>query len=290
MYKINTKPNTSVSTDTLKNKLPQRPWSVNYALSILFMTALYGFVFKITKDTFDFITLINIMVYCAVLFGMFKGKILVRNIFFIISIPALLILAIGSVAMLQKPMLDTFTIIETVLFSIIVATSYVMLFMKSSQEWFCAMEGSNVKKESHTISWNFQITLIILSIVIGIVIMLLDISFIDIKELIQGNYPNEKFRIVAIIANLSISLFISSLIVLLPFSMAIGYWKKANPSILTRLITMGVILPSMPFTPGNTLEIMGSFFIVKVIMTAYIAYFSINLGTKVYAYIKKDTI
>ncbi|MDD2791334.1 MAG: hypothetical protein PHU40_11825 [Sulfurimonas sp.] len=286
MNKINAKPNSSVSKDTIL----QRPWSVNYALFILFITALYGFLFKITKNTFDFITLINMMVYCAVLFGMFKGKILVRNIFFIISIPTLLILAIGSVTMIQKPMSDTYTIIETVLFSIIIATSYVMLFMKSSQEWFCAMEGSNVKKESHTISWNFQIALIILSIVIGVAIMLLDISFVNIKELVQGSYPNERFRIMAIITNLSISLLVSSLILLLPFGMAIGYWKKANPFILTRLITMGVVLPSMPFISGNTLMIIGSFFIIKVILTAYITYLSVAFGTKVYAYIKEDTI
>jgi len=290
LYKIHAKPNISISTNTFKNKLPQRPWSVNYALFILFITALYGFIFEIIKDTFNLTILLNITIYFAVLFAIFKGSILIRNIFFIISTPVLLFFAIGSVTMLQNLTSDTDTVIRTIIFSLSIITSYVMLFMKPSQEWFLAMKGSIIKKEAHTISWNFQLTLIILSITIGIIIILLEMSFIDINELMQRDYSNERFRIAAIIAKLSISLFISSLIVLLPFGMLIGYWKKINSSVLTRLITMGVILPSMPFTSGNTIEIMGYFFIVKVVMTAFITYFSINIGTKIYTYVKEGTI
>lgn len=290
MYKINAKPNTSVSTDTFKNKIPQRPWSVNYALLILFITALYGFVSEITKDTFELTILLKMAIFCIALFGIYKGNILIRNIFFIITLPMLLFLVIGSVLILQSLITYTYATIESIIYFISILASYVMLFIKPSEEWFLAIEDSKTKKKSLTISWNFQLTLIILSISIGFFIMLLNISFVDIKELVQLVYPYEEFRFAAFITYMSISLFISSLILLLPFGILIGYWRKDNSSILTRIITMGVILPSIPFTPSNTLEIMGYFFIVKVIMTAYITHFSINLGTKVYAYIKKDTI
>jgi len=293
LFKKNAKHNNLISTNIFQheNRIHQRPWSIKYALAILLITVIYGLTYTITKDGLNFPTLFSMAVFSVLLFGIFKGKILARNIFLIISLPTLLFSAVGSVAMLPNIMSDIYIIKEIIYFSIIIPIPYVLLFVKPSQEWFLAMKDTDVKTETNIMSWNFQLTLIILSIAISIGIMLLDISFDNIDELMKEKYINENFRKIAVITKLIISQFFHSLIVLLPFGMIIGYWKKDNLFILTRLITIGVALSSMlVFTSERNLVTMGSLFLIKVIITASITYFSVAFGIKIYTYFNKDKI
>ncbi len=112
-------------------------------------------------------------IFCIFVFAIFKGSVLARNIFFIISLPIILIIAIGSVSVLAKLTSGTYNLIETILYGIIIIIPYILLFMRPSQKWFLEINGTDIKKKVFIFSWNFQLTLIVLSISIGVIIMIL---------------------------------------------------------------------------------------------------------------------
>jgi hypothetical protein len=258
---------------------PKRPWTIKWAVGILVFLNILGDIYTIFNSLWKPSSLIGNIVVFAILFAIWQGKRWVRNLLFIYLLFILPLLVAGSGLFV----INTETYDKSAMFGLFILIMFLisvyMMFMKSSNEWFASMNGEQFQEQSQP-SWNFQLTLIGISMGLGFLVLGVNskVSFIPLAKEIMVHYSTYSTRFAVLLTFESLDFLIGVMVALFPFALIIGYWKKENLFFMTRLITMGAILPVLAFPVGKTLFLFSTFFFSKVLILGVVTYFGLRFG------------
>lgn len=266
----------------------KRPWSIKFfvvVVGLLFTIGLITSLFDLSKPW----KLIYNLIILVSIFGVWQGRVWARNIFFILTLPYILFFGLGSGATLlnvhSNQNLWYQFYIAIAMISIVFL--FLMTFLKPSRHWFNTVNGNKSEKKSAELSWQFQLMIILTAMVCSALGPSITPSLLPLAKEFMLNFSTYYSRFAILIAFESLSFFIGNMAILFPFSVSIGYWKKGNIAILTRLITIGSIFILLLFPVGETVFVFSGFFISKVIVIACTAYLGLILGKKLSDYVVK---
>lgn len=269
--------------------LPKRPWPIKVLVGILFPIVSLGLIFSIGSGEYNYGAFIINIVLFVLLIAIWQGKIWARNLFFIVTLPWVLLYGIASGATILHSMSH-----ENFWYQLYLAVAMIsipfflmMIFLKPSRDWFNAVNGKKSEKKSGELSWQFQLMVIITAMGCSALGTSIAPSLLPLAKEFMLNFSTYYSRFAILIGFESLSFGIGNMVILFPLSILMGYWKKGNIAILTRLIMIGSIFILLLFPAGKTLLVFSAFFISKVIVIGCIAYGGLILGEKVSNYVAK---
>jgi MFS family permease len=272
----------------------KRPWTIKWSIGILVCLLVIGVVFEISKNEWKSSSILGNVLSFALLFAIWQGRRWARNVFFflILFVLPLLVVSSGLLVTNLTNIYDTmnkfwfmYGLFGTVLFLI----SIYMLFTKTSNNWFAAVNDEVSKEDNNSLTWNFQLVLVGVSMGMGALVMAIyaKLNLLPLGKEMILNISTYPARIAVLLGFESLGFLIGILIVLFPFAIAIGYWKHRNLGSIARLITIGSLLPLLVFPAGKTLFLFSLFFFSKVLMIGFIVYYSLKAVLKTRAYFEK---
>jgi MFS family permease len=266
-----------------------RPWTIKWAVGLLSFVFITGLIEGVLKHNVNLAFAAQISFILVLIFGIWRGNRWGRNLLFFILLLFLPLVVLLFGLMIQIP--SKWDIEYTVgVFRILISiVATVFLFMKLSNEWFASMKGEQYHEQTRP-SWNFQLTLIGISMGLGFLVLGVNttVSFIPFGKEMMVNFSTYYSRFAVLLTFESLGFLIGVMAVVLPFGFIIGYWKQENIFFMTRLITMGAILPVLAFPVGKTFFLFSTFFFSKVLIVGTIAYIGLHFGKRTARYI--DTL
>ena len=276
--------------------IPKRPWTIKVFVGTLFTIATFGLIFYMFGREYNAIGFIADIVLFVLLIGIWQGRSWARNLFFIAAIPYILIFGIASgVTILGFGSHENFWQQFYLSIAMLSIPFFLMLtFLKPSRVWFAAMNEKKSEKKSNELSWQFQLMVILVSMIITILTMALDISFNLMplaKELIllQDNNPTLILKITYSFFFLFLGYFIGNMIVVLPYGVIIGSWKTEHRLLLLRLSIIGMLFPLITFyfilNKSDHIGFLFIIFLMNLIVSGTVVYGGLVLGEKLKLYI-----
>jgi len=263
--------------------LPKRPWTIKVLVGILCPLVLLGLIFYIIGGEYNYSGFILDIVLFVLLIGIWQGRIWARNLFFIITLPWVLLYGIASGATILNLMSH-----ENFWYQLYLAVAMIsiplllmMIFLKPSRDWFNAVNGKKSEKKSGELSWQFQLMVIIIAMGCSTLGAYIAPSLLSLAKEFMLNFSTYYSRFAILLGFESLSFGSGNMAILFPISILMGYWKRGNVAILTRLIMLGSSFILLLFPVGQTLLLFSGFFISKVIVIGCIAYGGLILGAKV---------
>lgn len=274
--------------------IARRPWTIKWSVGILICLLFIGIILEIIKNEWKSSSIFGSVLSLTLSFAIWQGRRWARNILFFLVLFVLPLLVVGSVLLVINPInshdtIGKFWFIYGLFGTIIFLISIYMLFMKISNDWFASINGDISKEKENTLSWNFQLTLVGISMGIGMLVMAIyaKLNLLPLGKEMMLNMSTYSARMAVLLGFESLGFLIAILAILFPFSVLIGYWKYQNFASIARLITIGSLLPLLAFPVGKTLFLFCLLFFSKVLMIAIIAYTGLLLGKKIKDYFIK---
>lgn len=263
--------------------LIKRPWTIKVLVGILFPLVLLGLIFYIIGGEYNYGGFILDIVLVVLLIGIWQGSIWARNLFFLLTLPWVLLFGIASGATILTAGNNENILYE--FYSAIVMLSipllFLLTFLKPSRDWFNTVNGKKSEKKSGELSWQFQLMVIIIAMGCSTLGAYIAPSLLPLAKEFMLNFSTYYSRFAILLGFESLSFWIGNMAILFPISILMGYWKRGNIAILTRLIMLGSSFILLLFSAGQTLLLFSGFFISKVIVIGCIAYGGLILGEKV---------
>ncbi|MDD2829336.1 MAG: hypothetical protein PHW18_07175 [Sulfuricurvum sp.] len=273
--------------------LPKRPWTIKIFVLIfglLFGSNLITFFFDSSKA----LVLIYNLIILVSIYGIWQGRRWARNLFFILTIPYILLFGIASgatifgfgnhesiwnelylaIAMLSIPFLLT------------------MIFLKPSREWFNTINHQS-EETLGEFSWQFQLMIIVISIGLGFLAIAVSANFnllpLAKQVLFLENNPSILLKVTILLLLTNLSVFLGTLVVQVWFWLILGIWKKEHKMLLWRLIVIGTFFPLFVqyFVFGESLKnigMLGAIFGTNLLLMSTIAYIGLVVGDKIRGY------
>jgi hypothetical protein len=232
------------------------------------------------------------VVLLVLLIGIWQGRIWARNLFFLSMLPFMLVFGYEVGGMIfgifngKSIKIGIYTILPFLI---------LITFLKSSQEWFTAINPPKPEKKSGELSWQFQLIVIVVSMGIGFIDLGLYLKFNLLplaKELIflQDNHPTFFIKATYMFFSLNLDFFISDLLVLFPLGLILGSWKKEYRLLLWRLIIIGILFPLLLTyffldTKGDHIGMYFIVFLMNLLISGTVVYGGLVLGEKLKLYI-----
>ncbi|MDD2368338.1 MAG: hypothetical protein PHQ90_03480 [Sulfuricurvum sp.] len=259
----------------------KRPWTIKWAVGLLSFVFITGLIEGVLNHNVNSALLAQIAFILVLLFGIWRGNRWGRNLLFLslLFILPLAVLLFGL--MIQIPSKWDLGYAIGVFRTLLSIVATVFLFMKLSNEWFASMKGESFQEDLKQLSWNFQLTLIVISI--GLSALVIDINnrldlFTFMGDVIRNvlDYNERQAMLVGIDA---FGFLIGAIIVLFPFGILLGYWKEGNAMLLTRLITIGSIFPMIVFSIDKTHLLFSIYLMLsQVMIVGVVVYFGLRFG------------
>lgn len=272
---------------------PKRPWTIKWAVGILVFLSSVGDIYISSNGFWKPASLIGSVVTFAILFAIWQGRRWARNLLFFYLLFVLPLIVAGSGLFVINPGIYNQPINFWAVYSLFALgmflSSIYMMFMKPSNEWFAAIKGESFQEQTQP-SWNFQLTLIGISMGLGFLVFAVNakVSFIPFAKKMMMNYSTYFSKFAVLLTFESLGFLIGVVAVIFPFGFCVGYWKQENLFFMTRLITMGVILSVLLFPVGKTFFLFSMFFLSKVLIVGGIAYIGLRFGVGTARYV--DTL
>lgn len=271
----------------------KRPWTIKWAVAILVLLSIVGDIYASLNGLWKPSSLIGNIIFIVILFAIWQGRRWARNLLFFYLLFGLPLIVAGSGLLFINPgaydkPIKFWAVYGLFALGMFLISIY-MMFMKPSNEWFSAIKGENVQEQVQ-LSWNFQLTLIGISMGLGFLVLGVNskITFIPLAKEIMMNYSTYISRFAILLTFDSLVYLIGVMVAIFPFGFIIGYWKRENIFFMTRLITMGAILPVLAFPVGKTLILFSVFFFSKVLILGVVTYFGLRFGVGTARYV--DTL
>lgn len=268
----------------------KQPWTVRWALGILGTMIAVGNVYVISNGGWTSSSLVSDVIAAVILFLIWQGRRWARNILFFYLLFILPLMVAGSGLLLVNPInYDRFAdgwFIYGFLATFGFMASMVLLFSKRSNEWFALVNGDVEQKSPSHPSWNLQLVLIVSSMGLGFLAMGIAamVNLLPLGKEVAFNFSDPVLRLAVLSGFMGLEHFIGSITVFFPFGLFLGYWRKGNSAVFTRLMTIGAIFPMLLFLPGKTLGLISLFFLEKLVITVVVIYISLKIGEKISGY------
>ena len=274
----------------------KRPWTIKLfvwiVLSIVTWNLIRYIFFGKEGGGVGFLLLI---VSFISLIGIWQGRIWARNLFFILTLPItfLFVLASGATVIQIENSENYIQEFYLALAMLIIPIFLAMIFTKSSREWFTAMNKEKLeRKTTYDLSWQFQLMIVVVSIVLGFLTMLMSTHFNFfslLKELRQLYHPMFWGGLFMLLLFVNLSVLLGAMIVQMPFWVMLGIWKKKYRILLWRLIVIGSFFPlyMQYFVMGHDRNNIGpllAIFGTNMIVFGMVSYLGLLLGEKVTEY------
>lgn len=285
----------------------KRPWTIKFFVWIVLPIVTWNLIRYIFlgKEGGGIGFLLLIVSFIS-LIGIWQGRIWARNLFFILTLPIifLFVLASGATVIQIGNSENYIQEFYLVLAMLIIPIFLAMIFTKSSREWFTVMNKGNLERKSiDDLSWQFQLMIVVVSIVLGFLTMLMSTHFNFfslLKELRQLYHPTFWYGLLMLLFFVNLSVLFGAMIVQMPFWMMLGAWKKKYRILLWRLIVIGSFFPlyMQYFVMGHYKNNIGPLlatFGTNMIVFGIVSYIGLLLGEKATKYyiklnnIKKKT-
>jgi len=271
----------------------KRPWTIKWSVGIQLSMMTGGIVILAVKERLPSLSIVGTILFCVLIYAVWQGRIWARNIYFfyLLFILPLLVVGIGGIILDPKNnnRLSDFEIISSILVILLFITPIVMMFMKPSREWFVTIQGKPFMERPNEVSWYLQLTVIVFSMGLGALAMSISamLNLVPLAKEWMLNFSTYYSRLAILLGLENLSFLIGIMVIIVPFGLLIGYWKKGNTVILMRLITMGAIFPVILFAAGKTLFLLSLFFFSKVLIIGVVAYISLCFGERISNYFEK---
>jgi MFS family permease len=276
--------------------VPKRPWTIKVFVGTLFPIMIFGLVFYMFGSEYNSKGFIADIVLLVLLIGIWQGRIWARNLIFIVTLPYTLVFGIASGATIlgfgnHENFWQQFYLSLEML---CIPFFLMLIFLKPSRVWFAAMNGNKSEKKLNELSWQFQLLVILVSMMITILTIALDASFNLLslaKELVllHDNNPTHLLKIIYSFFFLFLGYFIGTMVVILPFGVILGSWKTKHKLLLWRLSIIGMLFPLITFyfilNKSDHIGFLFIIFIMNLIVSGIVVYGGLILGEKLKLYI-----
>ncbi|MDD2368335.1 MAG: hypothetical protein PHQ90_03465 [Sulfuricurvum sp.] len=263
--------------------IPKRPWTIKWAVGILVFFTIIGNIYAMSEGRMKPVSFIGAAAIMISIFAIWQGRKWGKNLlflYFMLFLPLLIWLTGIWMISPEYHWRFSFKYVYALVGTGALVLSVFMTFMKPSDEWFASMNGEQFYEQSQR-SWHFQLTLIVISIGLGFVLITLNAMLVDfhtIEKQLMMNASTYYSKLAVLLTFESLNFLVGAMVALFPFALIMGYWKKENIFFMTRLITMGAILPVLAFPVGKTLFLFSIFFLSKVLIVGVVTYFGLRFG------------
>lgn len=278
--------------------LSKRPWTIK--IFVIVFGLLFGMnLISFFNDSSKSGGLIYNLIILISIFGIWQGRIWARNLFFIVTLPFVFLFGIASGASVLGFGNHESILKELYLAFAMLSIPFLLLiiFLKPSREWFNRVNGNKLEKKSDELSWQFQVMIVVTSIVVGFLGMALSakINLLPLAKelaLLHGNHPTYAIKAAYLFFFLNLSFFIGAIAVMFPLGLILGSWKIEHKILLWRLMIIGMFFPLIfqYFVLGKSENYIGYYiiiFLMNLIMMGVVIYGGLILGGKIKEYFVK---
>lgn len=262
----------------------KRPWTIKVftvVFGLMYGLSLFQFFYDLTKPLL-FIYMLSIVVS---VYGIWQGRYWARNLFFILSIPMIFLLFFGSGAILVQ--MNTINDLFIAFGALLFASMYLLIFFKQSREWFQKVNSNNSKSGTNKLTWQMQLMVIIIAIVLGALAEAISakLDLIPLMSELARNFVSPYSKLTIGVTIHALGFLIAATVTLLPFTVLMGIWKNKFHFLIGRLIGIGVMIPLIVvfFVLGKNDRIsiyIGLFFLSSVIVAILMIYVGLFLSKK----------
>lgn len=267
------------------------PWTIKASI-VLFACYMIMPLFSLFWwQKLNIFVVLILLVEFALLYGFIHKIAWARDILvglsLIIIVPVLMALLSTFVVELNNVNLLS----STMLFNCLPLIAGIFAYTKRSQLWF-KQYNEIPHEDSPKMLWAMQLALVLFSMGLGWIAIIMDASFhfpfLKGEHLsFIASYPLKR---VIFYLHSTFGLLCAWCLTIVPFGFVIGMWKNYNLMLLTRLMSLGILV-SLIFNDvvlGSTLNNDWIFlFIFHAFLASYLIYFSLSIGRRFKKYFMK---